>query len=83
MTRTLLFDVDQTLLYTGGAGGLAMARAFEQLYGVANAFDQAPPQLTREGIGTDQYTMIGNAVLASQYDPFGQRFFVNVTMDFE
>ncbi len=53
------------------------------LGGVANAFDQAPPQLTREGIGTDQYTMIGNAVLASQYDPFGQRFFVNVTMDFE
>ena len=38
MTRTLLFDVDQTLLYTGGAGGLAMARAFHQLYGVEDAF---------------------------------------------
>ena len=53
------------------------------LGGIANAFDQAPPQLTRQGVGTDQYTMIGNAVLASQYDPFGQRVFVNVTMDFE
>ncbi len=38
MTRTLLFDVDQTLLYTGGAGGLAMARAFHQLYGIDDAF---------------------------------------------
>ena len=38
MTRTLLFDVDQTLLYTGGAGSLAMARAFHQLYGIDDAF---------------------------------------------
>jgi phosphoglycolate phosphatase-like HAD superfamily hydrolase len=36
--RVFLFDIDNTLLYTGGAGGLAMARAFEQLYGVANGF---------------------------------------------
>jgi len=33
-----LFDIDNTLLYTGGAGGLAMARAFEELYGIANGF---------------------------------------------
>ncbi len=38
MTRTLLFDVDHTLLFTGGAGGLAMARAFHQLYGIEDAF---------------------------------------------
>lgn len=38
MTTTLLFDVDQTLLYTGGAGSLAMARAFHQLYGVEDGF---------------------------------------------
>lgn len=38
MTRTLLFDVDQTLLYTGGAGGLAMAGAFQQLYAIENGF---------------------------------------------
>jgi len=38
VTRTILFDVDQTLLYTGGAGSTAMARAFEQLYGIANGF---------------------------------------------
>jgi phosphoglycolate phosphatase len=37
--RTLvLWDIDHTLLYTGGAGSLAMARAFRDLYGVDDAF---------------------------------------------
>jgi phosphoglycolate phosphatase-like HAD superfamily hydrolase len=35
---TVLFDVDNTLLYTGGAGGHAMNRAFAELYGVENGF---------------------------------------------
>jgi phosphoglycolate phosphatase-like HAD superfamily hydrolase len=34
----ILFDIDQTLLYTGGAGGLAMRRAFETLYGIEDGF---------------------------------------------
>jgi len=32
--RAVLFDIDGTLLYTGGAGAVAWQRAFEQLYGV-------------------------------------------------
>jgi phosphoglycolate phosphatase-like HAD superfamily hydrolase len=38
----LLFDIDGTLVLTGGAGGRAMARAFEDLYGVANGFQGVP-----------------------------------------
>lgn len=38
----LLFDIDGTLVLTGGAGGRAMTRAFEELYGVGNAFDGVP-----------------------------------------
>ena len=53
------------------------------LAGVANAFDEEPPQLTRQGVGTNIYSMVGNAVLVSQYDPLGRRFFLNVTMTFE
>ena len=34
----ILFDVDQTLLYSGGAGSLAMRRAFHQLYGIEDGF---------------------------------------------
>lgn len=37
-TTTLLFDVDQTLLYSGGAGSLAMGRAFQQRYGIDDGF---------------------------------------------
>jgi len=32
--KAVLFDIDGTLLVTGGAGGVAWQRAFEQLYGV-------------------------------------------------
>jgi phosphoglycolate phosphatase-like HAD superfamily hydrolase len=34
----VLWDIDNTLLYTGGAGSLGMARAFEDLYGVPDGF---------------------------------------------
>ncbi len=36
--RTFLFDIDNTLLYTGGAGGHAMNRAFAELFGVDDGF---------------------------------------------
>lgn len=38
MSRVFLFDIDQTLLYTGGAGGLAMNLAFSDLFGVKDGF---------------------------------------------
>lgn len=38
MRTIVLWDIDNTLLYTGGAGSLGMARAFRDLYGVADAF---------------------------------------------
>ena len=39
MTKTLiLWDIDNTLLYTGGAGSRGMTRAFRDLYGVDDAF---------------------------------------------
>jgi phosphoglycolate phosphatase-like HAD superfamily hydrolase len=38
----LLFDIDGTLVLTGGAGGRAMARAFEDLYGIPNGFAGVP-----------------------------------------
>jgi iron complex outermembrane receptor protein len=52
------------------------------LGGVANAFDQEPPQLTSVQTGTE-YSMVGNAVLASQYDWLGRRYYLNVTKTFE
>lgn len=36
MKKLLLFDIDGTLLSTGGAGGRAMARAFQDVFGFSN-----------------------------------------------
>ena len=41
MTRLLLFDIDNTLLYTGGAGVAAMNLAFQEMYGVDDGFRKA------------------------------------------
>ena len=38
MTKVILFDIDGTLVLTGGAGVRGMARAFEQLFSVPDAF---------------------------------------------
>jgi beta-phosphoglucomutase-like phosphatase (HAD superfamily) len=32
--KAVLFDIDGTLLYTGGAGAVAWQRAFAELYGI-------------------------------------------------
>jgi len=38
MARLVLFDIDNTLLYTGGAGGLGMNLAFQELFGISDGF---------------------------------------------
>jgi phosphoglycolate phosphatase-like HAD superfamily hydrolase len=38
--RAVLFDIDGTLLVTGGAGGVAWQRAFEELHGVEANVDE-------------------------------------------
>jgi phosphoglycolate phosphatase-like HAD superfamily hydrolase len=38
----ILFDIDGTLVLTGGAGGRAMSLAFAEVFAIANAFDGIP-----------------------------------------
>jgi phosphoglycolate phosphatase len=40
--KVLLFDIDGTLVLTGGAGARAMARAFEEVFGIQNGFGTVP-----------------------------------------
>jgi phosphoglycolate phosphatase len=42
MPKLLLFDVDGTLVLTGGAGERAMNRAFAELFGIAHGFEGIP-----------------------------------------
>ncbi|MBI1886122.1 MAG: HAD family hydrolase [Chloroflexi bacterium] len=38
MAKVLLFDIDNTLLWSGGAGGKAMRQAFNELFGIDDGF---------------------------------------------
>ena len=38
MSRVVLFDIDNTLLYTGGAGSFAMNLAFNEMFGIPDGF---------------------------------------------
>lgn len=40
MRTIVLWDIDNTLLYTGGAGGIGMNRAFRDIYGVEDGFSR-------------------------------------------
>lgn len=42
MTRLILFDIDGTLVLTGGSGRRAMSRAFEDLFGHPDALNGVP-----------------------------------------
>jgi phosphoglycolate phosphatase len=51
--RAVLFDIDGTILVTGGAGGLAWQRAFEELHGVeANVAEHTDAGMTDPEIAT-------------------------------
>jgi len=56
VVKLLLFDVDGTLVLTGGAGVRAMNRAFQDVFGVADAFRGIPmagrtdPAILAEGL---------------------------------
>ena len=41
-TTLLLFDIDGTLLLSGGAGFRALSQAFEEVFGVGDAFCGIP-----------------------------------------
>jgi iron complex outermembrane receptor protein len=49
------------------------------MVGVANLFDEAPPQVT---MAQGNYNMVGRSVLASQYDYIGRRLFVRLESKF-
>ena len=53
------------------------------MLGVSNLAGEDPPQVTTEG-GTDEaISYVGNSVFYSQYDWFGRRVFLNLTMNFD
>lgn len=72
--RTIvLWDIDNTLLYTGGAGSLGMARAFRDLYGVEDAFRRVEfSGRTDSAIFRD--AMVEHGLYADDFDQHRERF---------
>ncbi len=55
-----LYDIDGTVLSTGGAGRLALNQAFEALYGISNAFEGVSfAGATDPGIAAQAYALTG------------------------
>jgi beta-phosphoglucomutase-like phosphatase (HAD superfamily) len=66
VTRAVLFDIDGTILVTGGAGGAAWQRAFEELYGVeANVAEHTDAGMTDPQIAE----IVFRAVLGREGSP--------------
>jgi phosphoglycolate phosphatase-like HAD superfamily hydrolase len=77
LSHLILFDIDGTLVLTGGAGGRAMRRAFHDVFQVDNAFEGIPMpgrtdlSLLREALARAGLTKDGGRLdqfQASYYD---------------
>jgi phosphoglycolate phosphatase-like HAD superfamily hydrolase len=67
--RVLLFDIDGTLIRSGGAGKLAMESALQSAFGVPEILDRVPYSgRTDPGIGRDLLTLHGIAPTAANLD---------------
>lgn len=72
----LLFDIDGTLVLTGGAGGRAMTRAFADVFGVKDAFrGVAMPGRTDPVIVADAMARAGLASEPASLARFRARYF--------
>lgn len=75
MIKVILFDIDGTLVLTGGAGGRAMARAFEDLFSIPNAFQNVSFHgRTDSSILRDAMTAHGVAPDAAHFLAFRDRY---------
>lgn len=75
-TNVILFDIDGTLVLTGGAGGRAMTRAFEELFAVPDAFRGVPmPGRTDPLILADAAARAGVVLEPALLDRFKARYY--------
>jgi phosphoglycolate phosphatase len=59
--RILLFDIDGTLVSTGGAGAVAWKRAFDELYGIpADIGEYTDAGMTDPGVGAKTFEGVFN-----------------------
>ena len=75
-TQLLLFDIDGTLLLSGGAGKRALNRAFKELFGADDGFDSIPVAgRTDELIFRDALERFGKTTTPSRRSEFFSRYY--------
>ena len=75
-TRLILFDIDGTLLLSGGAGKRALNRTFQELFDVPDGFDKIPVAgRTDRLIFEDALTRAGVVADRDEHDQFYDRYF--------
>jgi phosphoglycolate phosphatase len=77
---TVLLDIDGTLIRTGRAGSRAMNRAFEDVFGIAGAFDGVEMAgRTDRWIVDDAAARAGVDMTAENFDRFQMRYLSRLT----
>ncbi len=70
MKKLILFDIDGTLIHTGGAGVSSLNRAFDELFGIKEAFEdismagKTDPQIIKEGLKSHGFPHLDGNVRA-------------------
>jgi iron complex outermembrane receptor protein len=73
--------VAEATTYHSFSAGYAWDNGLLVRAGVANIFDETPPQVTAQGTG-NEVTTLGKVAFYSQYDWLARRFFLNLTKNF-
>ncbi|MDZ7316769.1 MAG: haloacid dehalogenase-like hydrolase [candidate division KSB1 bacterium] len=74
--KLFLFDIDGTLVLSGGAGKRAMSRAFADLYGFEDVMDGIPLSgRTDDRIMMDAYAKAGIEFSRAELERFKERYF--------
>lgn len=77
--KLALFDIDLTLISTGGAGRRAMVRAFKELFLYDNGFDKISfAGRTDSGILREALTAVGQQWAEGKEEAFKARYFENL-----
>ncbi|MDZ7265726.1 MAG: haloacid dehalogenase-like hydrolase [candidate division KSB1 bacterium] len=82
--KILLFDIDGTLIHSGGSGMHGMTLAFEELYGIANAFDGIVVSgRTDTLIFRDALAKHGLPWREQELERYKQRYFIHLAADLQ
>ncbi|MFA7255431.1 MAG: HAD family hydrolase [Candidatus Omnitrophota bacterium] len=76
MKKLLLFDIDGTLLLTGGAGKVAFEEAFEEIFEIPNAWKDLDPHGKTDPAIFDEVAMreLGRLLTPGEFDLLMERY---------